>query len=135
MLKDLFDGKGKLPLDMKTSLELFEGSHLSIDGENLLNDIRLFSTKNLKNLSLDVDRLTSNPLAWRVRWYDVRKHIITAQNCNDTNPMLLKLAKLNFNIIQATHQKDLKDVIRYSYILLNHFSLFLTVHYFIEYFL
>ncbi|XP_004233800.3 alpha-farnesene synthase isoform X1 [Solanum lycopersicum] len=113
MLKDLFDGKGKLPLDMKTSLELFEGSHLSIDGENLLNDIRLFSTKNLKNLSLDVDRLTSNPLAWRVRWYDVRKHIITAQNCNDTNPMLLKLAKLNFNIIQATHQKDLKDVIRW----------------------
>ncbi|XP_025885205.1 alpha-farnesene synthase isoform X3 [Solanum lycopersicum] len=114
MLKDLFDGKGKLPLDMKTSLELFEGSHLSIDGENLLNDIRLFSTKNLKNLSLDVDRLTSNPLAWRVRWYDVRKHIITAQNCNDTNPMLLKLAKLNFNIIQATHQKDLKDVIRWD---------------------
>ncbi|KAH0697221.1 hypothetical protein KY290_014663 [Solanum tuberosum] len=114
MLKDLFDGKGKLPPDVKTLLELLEGSHLSIDGEKLLNDIRLLSTKNLKNLSLDVDRFTSNPLAWRVRWYDVRTHIInTAQNCNNTNPMLLKLAKLNFNIIQATHQKDLKDVIRW----------------------
>ncbi|KAF3612432.1 hypothetical protein FXO38_36843 [Capsicum annuum] len=27
--------------------------------------------------------------------------------------MFLKLAKLNFNIIQATHQNDLKDVIRW----------------------
>ncbi|KAH0701139.1 hypothetical protein KY284_015354 [Solanum tuberosum] len=115
MLKDLFDGKGKLPPHVKTLLELLEGSHLSIDGEKLLNDIRLLSTKNLKNLSLDVDRFTSNPLAWRVIWYDVRTHIInTAQNSNNTNiPMLLKLAKLNFNIIQATHQKDLKDVIRW----------------------
>ncbi|KAK6797657.1 hypothetical protein RDI58_005359 [Solanum bulbocastanum] len=103
MLKDLFDGKGKLP---STLLELFEGSHLSMDGENLLNDIRLL-------LSDIVDRFTSNPLAWRVRWYDVRTHIITAQNSNNTNPMLLKLAKLNFNIIQATHQNDLKDVIRW----------------------
>ncbi|KAK4711354.1 hypothetical protein R3W88_005867 [Solanum pinnatisectum] len=112
MLKDLFDG-WKLPLDIKTLLDLLEGSHLSIDGDKLLNNIRLLSTKNLKNLSLDVDRFTSNPLAWRVRWYDVRTHIInTTQNSNNTNPMLLKLAKLNFNIIQATHQKDLKDVIR-----------------------
>lgn len=112
MLKDFFDGKGKLPSDKKTLLELVEGSHLSMDGENLLNDIRLLSTKNLNNLLSDVDKLFTNPLAWRVRWYDVRRHI-TAQNCNNTNPMLLKLAKLNFNIIQATHQKDLKHVIRY----------------------
>ncbi|MCD9559928.1 hypothetical protein HAX54_018305 [Datura stramonium] len=87
-----------------------------MDGENLLNDIRLFSIKNLKNLSTsNVGRFTTNnPLAWRVRWYDVRRYI-TAQRvieCN-TNSMLLKLAKLNFNIIQAAHQKDLKDVIRW----------------------
>ncbi|KAM3362563.1 alpha-farnesene synthase [Capsicum galapagoense] len=115
MLKDFFDGKGKLPSDINTLVELLEGSHLSMDGENLLNDIRLFSTKNLKNLSTssDINRLTNNPLAWRVRWYDVRRHIISAQNCKNTNPMLLQLAKLNFNIIQATHQNDLKDVIRW----------------------
>ncbi|KAM3251814.1 alpha-farnesene synthase [Capsicum annuum] len=113
MLKDFFDGKVKLPSDIKTLVELWEGSHLSMDGENLLNDIRLFSAENLKKIS-DVDRFTANnPLAWRVRWYDVRRHIISAQNCVNTNPMFLKLAKLNFNIIQATHQNDLKDVIRW----------------------
>ncbi|CAN4083877.1 unnamed protein product [Withania somnifera] len=114
MLMDLFNGKRKLPSDRKTLLELLEGSLLGMDGENLLNDIRLFITKNLKNLSAssDIGRFTTNPLAWRVKWYDVRRHII-AQNCNKTNLMLLKLAKLNFNIIQATHQQDLKDVIRW----------------------
>ncbi|XP_015160118.1 alpha-farnesene synthase-like isoform X2 [Solanum tuberosum] len=77
---------------------------------------RQLLTEHGYNASQDiVDRFTSNPLAWRVRWYDVRTHIInTTQNSNNTNiPMLLKLAKLNFNIIQATHQNDLKDVIRW----------------------
>ncbi|PHT26461.1 hypothetical protein CQW23_33926 [Capsicum baccatum] len=113
MLRDFFDGKVKLPSDIKTLVELWEGSHLSMDGENLLNDIRLFSAENLKKIS-DVDRFTANnPLAWRVRWYDVRRHIISAQNCINTDPMFLKLAKLNFNIIHATHQNDLKEVIRW----------------------
>ncbi|MCD9559930.1 hypothetical protein HAX54_018307 [Datura stramonium] len=115
MLKDLFDGKGKLASDMKTLLVLLEGSHLSMDGENLLNDIRLFSIKNLQNFTSDVGRFTTtNPLAWRVRWYDIRRHINAQKviECN-TNSMLLELAKLNFNIIQAAHQKDLKDVIRW----------------------
>ncbi|MCD7447396.1 hypothetical protein HAX54_028468 [Datura stramonium] len=119
MLKDLFDGKEKLASDMKTLLELLEGSYLSMDGENLLDDIRLFSTKNLNDLSTsNVNRFTNNnkkvylnnPLVWRVRWYDVRRHI-DAQKVLDCN--MLKLAKLNFNITQAAHQKDLKDVIRW----------------------
>ncbi|XP_059277248.1 alpha-farnesene synthase-like isoform X2 [Lycium ferocissimum] len=131
MLNDLFAGKGKLMTkkvsDIKTLLELLEGSYLSMDDENLLNDMRMFSTKNLKNLSKsNVDRFTTNeeynlsnslkynPLALRVGWYDVRRHLSAQDELECyANPMLLKLAKLNFNIIQATHQKDLKDVIRW----------------------
>ncbi|XP_059292849.1 alpha-farnesene synthase-like isoform X1 [Lycium ferocissimum] len=130
MLKGLFAGKGKLMTkkvsDIKTLLELLEGSYLSMDDENLQNDIRIFSTKNLKNLSTsNVDRFSTNgeylsnslkynPLAFRVRWYDVRRHLNAQEELECyTNPMLLKLAKLNFNIIQATHQKDLKHVIRW----------------------
>ncbi|XP_060195350.1 alpha-farnesene synthase-like [Lycium barbarum] len=130
MLKGLFAGKGKLMTqkvsDIKTLLELLEGSYLSMDDENLLNDKRIFSTKNLKNLSTsNVDRFSTNeeylsnslkyyPLALRVRWYDVRRHLNAQEELECyTNPMLLKLAKLNFNIIQATHQKDLKHVIRW----------------------
>ncbi|XP_060181723.1 alpha-farnesene synthase-like [Lycium barbarum] len=118
MLKDFFDGKGKLVTkkvsNIKTLLELLEGSYLSMDGENLLNDKNL---KSILSISSDIDSFTNSlnyPLARRVRWYDVRKHIY-AQDVleGNNNPMLLKLAKLNFNIIQATHQKDLKDVIRW----------------------
>ncbi|XP_075104739.1 alpha-farnesene synthase-like isoform X2 [Nicotiana tabacum] len=122
MLKDFFDGKGKLKVsDVKTLLEVLEGSYLSMEGENLLDDTRLFTTKNLKSLVSKSDYTFTNkdytlsfPLAWRVKWYDVRKHICAQElECNNTNPMLLKLAKLNFNIIQATHQKDLKHVLRW----------------------
>ncbi|KAG5617133.1 hypothetical protein H5410_016957 [Solanum commersonii] len=118
MLKELFDSKGtKKMSDIKTLLELLEGSYLSMDGENLLNDIRLFTTNNLMNTSFTTNNKEnlSNyfPLAWRVRWYDVRRHItmFAQQGNNNANQVLLNLAKLNFNIIQATHLKDLKDVI------------------------
>ncbi|XP_004234283.1 alpha-farnesene synthase-like [Solanum lycopersicum] len=116
MLKELFDRK-KMS-DTKTLLELLEGSYLGMDGENLLNDIRLLTTNNLMNTSFNKENLSNYfPLAWRVRWYDVRGHItmFTQQgnNNNNTNQVLLNLAKLNFNIIQATHLKDLKDVIRW----------------------
>ncbi|XP_055827027.1 alpha-farnesene synthase-like [Solanum dulcamara] len=109
--------------DIKTLFELLEGSYLSMDGENLLNDIRLFSTKNLSDV--DTSFITNNkeylsnslnyfPLAWSSRWYDVRRHItMSGEQGNKTNPVLLNLAKLNFNIVQATHLKDLKDVIRW----------------------
>ncbi|XP_016455405.2 alpha-farnesene synthase-like [Nicotiana tabacum] len=125
MLKDFFDGKGKLKVsDVKTLLELLEGSCLSVEGENVLDDTRLFTTKNLKSLLSKSDytfttkeylrNRLSCPLAWRVKWYAVRTHISAQElECNGTNPMLLKLAKLNFNIIQATHQKDLKHVLRW----------------------
>ncbi|XP_016495043.2 alpha-farnesene synthase [Nicotiana tabacum] len=115
MLKDFFDGKGKLKVsDVKTLLEVLEGSYLSMEGENVLDDTRLFITKNLKSLEYNLSNSLSFPLAWRVKWYDVRKHICARElECNNTNPMLLKLAKHNFNIIQATHQKDLKHVLRW----------------------
>nr|XP_016439779.1 PREDICTED: alpha-farnesene synthase-like [Nicotiana tabacum] len=126
MLKDFFDGKGKLKVsDVKTLLEVLEGSYMSMEDENLLDDTRLFTTKNLKSLVSKSDYTFTNkeynlsnslsfPLAWRVKWYDVRKHICAQElECNNTNPMLLKLAKLNFNIVQATHQKDLKHVLRW----------------------
>ncbi|XP_070051746.1 alpha-farnesene synthase-like [Nicotiana tomentosiformis] len=126
MLKDFFDDKGKLKVsDVKTLLEVLEGSYMSMEGENLLDDTRLFTTKNLKSLVSKSDYTFTNkeynlsnslsfPLAWRVKWYDVRIHICAQElECNNTNPMLLKLAKLNFNIVQATHQKDLKHVLRW----------------------
>lgn len=128
MLKELFDSEGgvltKKASDLKTLLEFLEGSYLSMDGENLLSDIRLVSIKNLKSLlctssdNIDIifaKEYLNHPSAWRVGWYDVRRHMMFAQQANNnTNPALLNLAKLNFNIIQATHQKDLKDVIRYG---------------------
>nr|XP_016473299.1 PREDICTED: alpha-farnesene synthase-like [Nicotiana tabacum] len=81
MLKDFFDGKGKLKVsDVKTLLEVLEGSYMSMEGENLLDDTRLFTTKNLKSLVSKSDYTFTNkeynlsnslsfPVAWRVKTY------------------------------------------------------------------
>lgn len=69
MLKELFDSNGdviktKKVSDINTLLELLEGSYLSMDGENLLNDIRLFTIKNLNSIlssdQIDTSFVTTN---------------------------------------------------------------------------
>ncbi|CAL5408557.1 unnamed protein product [Camellia sinensis] len=108
--------------DTKAMLELLEASHLALKGENILIEAKAFSTGILKNItnSKNVDNKVTKqlshalelPLQWRVQWYDVKSHIHELENNDNTNSVLLKLAKLNFNMVQATHQNDLKEISR-----------------------
>ncbi|GMP75143.1 hypothetical protein CsSME_00032337 [Camellia sinensis var. sinensis] len=108
--------------DTKAMLELLEASHLALEGENILIEAKAFSTGILKNItnSKNVENKVTKqlshalelPLQWRVQWYDVKSHIHELENNDNTNSVLLKLAKLNFNIVQATHQNDLKEISR-----------------------
>ncbi|KAF5943702.1 hypothetical protein HYC85_017779 [Camellia sinensis] len=108
--------------DTKAMLELLEASHLALEGENILIEAKAFSTGILKNItnSKNVENKVTKqlshalelPLQWRVQWYDVKSHIHELENNDNTNSVLLKLAKLNFNMVQATHQNDLKEISR-----------------------
>ncbi|KAL7213323.1 hypothetical protein ACSBR2_015939 [Camellia fascicularis] len=110
--------------DTKAMLELLEASHLALEGENILIEAKAFSTGILKNItnSKNVENKVTKqlshalelPLQWRVQWYDVKSHIHDLENNDNTNSVLLKLAKLNFNMVQATHQNDLKDTSRWD---------------------
>nr|ANB66345.1 terpene synthase [Camellia sinensis] len=109
--------------DTKAMLELLEASHLALEGENILIEAKASSTGILKNItnSKNVENKVTKqlshalelPLQWRVQWYDVKSHIHELENNDNTNSVLLKLAKLNFNIVQATHQNDLKEISRW----------------------
>ncbi|CAL5410994.1 unnamed protein product [Camellia sinensis] len=110
--------------DTKAMLELLEASHLALEGENILIEAKAFSTGILKNItnSKNVENKVTKqlshalelPLQWRVQWYDVKSHIHELENNDNTNSVLLKLAKLNFNMVQATHQNDLKEISRWD---------------------
>ncbi|KAF5943342.1 hypothetical protein HYC85_017419 [Camellia sinensis] len=108
--------------DTKAMLELLEASHLALEGENILIEAKAFSTGILKNItnSKNVENKVTKqlshalelPLQWRVQWYDVKSHSHELENNDNTNSVFLKLAKLNFNMVQATHQNDLKEISR-----------------------
>ncbi|GMN68457.1 hypothetical protein TIFTF001_037514 [Ficus carica] len=105
-------------------LSLYEASFHSIKGEGLLEEARNFTTKFLEEyvksnedqngfLSFLVNHALELPLHWRMPRLESRWFIDVFERRQEMNPSLLELAKLDFNIVQATHQEDLKHVSRW----------------------
>nr|WBW04437.1 terpene synthase [Ficus microcarpa] len=105
-------------------LSLYEASFHSIKGEDLLEEARDFTTKFLEEyvkrnkdqngiLSFLVNHALELPLHWRMLRLESRWFIDVYERRQEMNPSLLELAKLDFNIVQATHQEDLKHVSRW----------------------
>ncbi|KAL5841600.1 hypothetical protein ACOSQ3_012203 [Xanthoceras sorbifolium] len=91
--------------DIKGLIELFEASHLALEGENILDEAKCFSNGILKEaystLDVNLQRKYGSKSKWNINMYEKNK---------DMNTILLELAKLNFNMVQATHQNELKEV-------------------------
>ncbi|KAF2309332.1 hypothetical protein GH714_001663 [Hevea brasiliensis] len=116
--------------DVKGLVYLYEASYLSLPGEAILEEAQKFSSKNLKaylkkesnsstsgddakNYHLNMARHALElPLHWRMQKLEARWFIDVYQNSPDMKPILLELAKLDFNIVQAVHQQDLKRASR-----------------------
>lgn len=119
-----------LSVDIKGMLSLYQASFLSLEGETVLEEAREFSSRHLKEfvkqnnkdisneiLSVLVSHALESPLHWRVPRVEARWFI----NLFETNqnmisiitPSLLKLAKLDFNMVQLKHQQDLKYALKW----------------------
>lgn len=107
-------------IDLRGILELFEASHLAVDGEEIMLKAKAFSFQYLIGNYLDMDVNLAKQVACaseipchrKVLWFDVRHQIQTYKLEDNKNPILLELAKLNFNIVQAMHLEDLKEMSR-----------------------
>ncbi|GMH30303.1 hypothetical protein Nepgr_032146 [Nepenthes gracilis] len=122
---NFIDNKGAFKESLRTNirgvLQLYEASHLAIQEENIMNKAKDFSKESLRNLDLDIDVSISkqvidaleHPLHWTVQWFRVRRQIDAYEHQVDRNPMLLELAKLNFNVVQAIHQRELQELSRW----------------------
>ncbi|KAK4401819.1 (R)-limonene synthase [Sesamum angolense] len=114
------DLKPSLGDDTKGLLQLYEASFLSTPGEKTLELAREFATISLQknfdenmddeNLALLVRHALELPIHWRVQRPNTRWFIEAYERRADANPLLLELAKLDFNIVQATHQQELKHI-------------------------
>nr|K4LMW2.1 RecName: Full=Sesquiterpene synthase 2; AltName: Full=Kunzeaol synthase STS2 [Thapsia garganica]AFV09099.1 sesquiterpene synthase 2 [Thapsia garganica] len=118
------DGKfnEKLVKDVRGMLSLFEAAHLSVHGENILEDALEFTTSHLNSY------LNSNPnapladLVRRALKYPLRKsfnrmvarHYISIYHKYYWHKqVLLDLAKCDFNLVQKVHQKELGYITRW----------------------
>ncbi|GMH30304.1 hypothetical protein Nepgr_032147 [Nepenthes gracilis] len=122
---NFIDNKGAFKESLRTNirgvLQLYEASHLAIQEENIMNEAKDFSKESLRNLDLDMDVSISkqvidaleHPLHWTAQWFRVRRQIDAYEHQVDRNPILLELAKLNFNVVQAIHQRELQELSRW----------------------
>lgn len=105
--------------DQRSMLKLFEASHLAFKGENILDKANVISRRYLTSMNSYVDddslanisRILKDP--YNI-WYNVKTQIQFHGKDANSNSHLLNLARYNFNMIQATHQKEVKELLRYT---------------------
>ncbi|KAK8503378.1 hypothetical protein V6N12_034773 [Hibiscus sabdariffa] len=104
--------------DCKGILSLYEASYLSVEEEGILDTAKEFAAEQLQqhlqqnkldeHLRMLVEHALELPLHWRVSRLEARWFIDLYEKREERNPLLLELAKLDFNIVQAVHQDDLR---------------------------
>ncbi|KAI4347945.1 hypothetical protein L6164_008715 [Bauhinia variegata] len=104
--------------DIEGLLSLYEASYLSIEGETLLDEAKCFTSKHLKefvknegcdaSMVKKISHSLEIPLHWRLATLEARWFMDIYSKSSKTNPLLLELAKLDFNKVQAIYQDDLK---------------------------
>ncbi|KAF5746709.1 casbene synthase chloroplastic-like [Tripterygium wilfordii] len=123
------DGKQKATLAnvANAMLSLYEASHLSFHGEDILDEALSFSKSWLESLvksqtiSPHLRQHIMNALEQTyhrgIPRIEARNYISFYQHQDCHNEKLLKFAKLDFNRVQLLHQQELKFLSRYIYIL------------------
>lgn len=106
-------------------ISLYEASYLSTKSDTKLqNYIRFFATQQLRDFvdthsnkncaSFGVGEMVAQaldmPYHWRMRRLATRSYINLYGMKPNKNPVLVELAKLDFNIVQAVYQEELKYV-------------------------
>ncbi|XP_061354026.1 terpene synthase 10-like [Gastrolobium bilobum] len=103
--------------DIEGMLSLYEASFHSFEDETILDEARDFTSEILKEylnqnrvnlLSLLIGHALELPIHWRIPRWEAQWFIHAYERKPNTSPVLLQLAKLDFNILQAIYQDDLK---------------------------
>lgn len=105
-------------------LQLYEASFLATETEITLKYATRFTAAHLKNyLSNHCDHKDNRMVAlaqhalelprhWMMPRLETQWYISIYEIMSNANPLLLELAKLDFNIVQAVHQQDLRILSR-----------------------
>jgi hypothetical protein len=106
--------------DVKGNLSLHEAAHLSVNGEQILDEALEFSRTNLESLATQsgprlarhIKYALIRPIHKTVQRLEAREYISFYEEEDFRNETLLKFAKLDFNRVQLLHQQELSTLSR-----------------------
>lgn len=106
--------------DAQGILSLYEAAYFAIHGEDILDEALTFTTSQLNSMLLSdhhhlaeqISHALKHPLRKSLSRLEARFFMSSVYPRDDShNETLLKFAKLDFNILQALHQKELSDIL------------------------
>ncbi|KAH6786409.1 hypothetical protein C2S52_005961 [Perilla frutescens var. hirtella] len=103
-------------------LNLYEASNFGVDGEDILDKALEFCSSRLESLIRGMDNSLSRrvndalkiPISKTLTRLGARKFICVYEEDESHNEMILNFAKLDFNIVQKIHQKELSHLTRWD---------------------
>ncbi|KAM0829933.1 hypothetical protein ACQ4PT_066554 [Festuca glaucescens] len=117
------DGAFKVDItnDPRELLSLYNAAHLLTHGEIELEESIVFARKHLESMKSDLDsplaeqvkRALHLPLPRTLKRVEVLHYISEYKDEPMHNSSILELAKLDFNLLQRLHLKELKDLSRW----------------------
>lgn len=100
-------------------LSFYEAAHLRVHGETLLEEALVFTTTHLESasaisslLKTPITEALERPLLKTMERLGARRYMSIYQDEASHSENLLKLAKLDFNVVQCLHKKELSDILR-----------------------
>ncbi|ERN03389.1 (3S,6E)-nerolidol synthase 1 isoform X1 [Amborella trichopoda] len=110
-----------LSKDVIGILSLYEASHLGIQGEEYMDEALAFSLKHLKasgsrlepELAKTVKHALELPMHFRMPRLESMYYIKVSERDLGRNQDLLEFAVMDFNMVQAMHKQELKEVTRW----------------------
>ncbi|XP_074313407.1 (-)-drimenol synthase-like [Silene latifolia] len=114
--------KESLTSDVQGMLSLYEASYVRVDDDKILDDALAFTTPHLiamsNNLSSPLADLVPHalhqPLHLGIPRVEARFYISIYEKDPSHNQLVLQFAKVDFNFVQSLHQRELKELKRYS---------------------
>ncbi|KAM1857559.1 hypothetical protein ACFX14_007655 [Malus domestica] len=107
--------------DVSGMLSFYEATHLRVHGEDILEEALVFTTTHLGSaatrvsnpLATQITQALERPLRKSLERLSARRYISIYQEQASHNVSLLKLAKLDFNLVQLLHKKELQEITRW----------------------
>ncbi|KAI3812653.1 hypothetical protein L1987_17365 [Smallanthus sonchifolius] len=108
--------------DIHGMLSLYEATHMRVEGEDVLDEALEFTTYHLGNitknhicrndasLETQIHQALQQPLRRRLPRLEALRYIPIYQQQDSHNDDLLTLAKLDFNLLQELHRKELSQI-------------------------